>query len=158
MVALWQGPKSTAAMGPRLRGGDGGGLGRRGRLGGDGGRARDGGGVAKERSEAAPGRRLRRGLGFLAGAEPDDLIERAEVDQRGHQRHDADPAPDVVAGVRRDQVQGIGDQHQPDDDAEDAVDAANVLGHFGLSLPGRGRIDEYQKLCLFDRPYRALRP
>lgn len=116
------------------------------------GRRRDG------KSEAAPGRRLRRGLGFLAGAEPDDLVERAEVDQRGHQRHDADPAPDVVAGVRRDQVQGIGDQHKADDDAEDAVDAANVLGHFGSPFPAGAGLMKINNWMGFDTPSVALRP
>ena len=63
---------------------------------------------------------LSRLLLHRAGVHAEQRVDRAEADQAGGQRHDADPGPDRTAQQRP------GDQRQADDDAQDAVDTANV--------------------------------
>jgi hypothetical protein len=67
------------------------------------------------------------GSEVLAGLHAENRIGRAELQERGHQRHDADPAPDADGAG-----QGRGDQRQAQDDADDPVGAAGIFGEFRL--------------------------
>src|SRR5579864_8736033 len=67
-----------------------------------------------------------------AARKAEHAIGRAIADESGQDRHHSDPSDPIPPGGRKSDRNGKSDQHQPDDDADGAIDGPDVLRHDAL--------------------------